>query len=162
MSDGKHLLIPKIEHGVVIDHIPAGLGIAVLEVVQSHDELHDVTTAVGLNLESHKLGRKDMVKLQHPELSAELIQHISLIAPGATIKRVRDFQVDKRYVVALPQELDNLVRCLNPNCITNSEKGVRTKFTCVDPTLRLFRCSYCERAFELRYLERIRKSASSR
>jgi aspartate carbamoyltransferase regulatory subunit len=153
--DAKHLLIPKIENGIVIDHIPAGLGVAILEILQAHDELRGVTTAVGLNLSSHKLGQKDMIKIWQGELSEHLVQHISLIAPGATIKRVRDFAVDKKYVVSLPTQLDNLVRCLNPNCMTNVEKGVRTRFVRIDEARRLFRCAYCERVFGLQRLEPI-------
>ncbi|MFH1807485.1 MAG: aspartate carbamoyltransferase regulatory subunit [Pseudomonadota bacterium] len=153
--DAKHLLIPKIENGTVIDHIPAGLGVAILEILQAHDDLNEITTAVGLNLSSSKMGRKDMIKLWQAELSEHLVQHLSLIAPGATIKRVRDFQVDKRYVVSLPALLDNLVRCLNPNCMTNVEKAVRTRFCRVDEERRLYRCAYCERVFRLQHLEPI-------
>lgn len=153
--DAKHLLIPKIENGIVIDHIPVGRGVAVLEILQAHDEMQGVTTAVGLNLSSNKLGRKDMIKLWQGDLSDHLVQHISLVAPGATIKRVRDFAVDKKYVVSLPAALDHLVRCLNPNCMTNVESGVRTRFVRVDEARRLYRCAYCERVFGLQRLEPI-------
>lgn len=160
MSD-KHLLIPKIEDGIVIDHIPAGLGTAVLGILQDHAELRGTTTAVGLGLPSARLGRKDMIKLWSRDIPDHVVQHISLVAPGATVKRVRGFAVDKRYVVALPRELVDMVRCFNPNCITNVEPGAPTRFRCVDETARLFRCAYCEKVFPLAQLERIRAAPAS-
>ncbi len=150
--DKTTLLIPKIENGIVIDHIPAGQGLQVLEVLSGHDEIREATVAVGINLVSAKLGRKDVVKLWQPDLPRPILQHIALVAPGASIKRVRDYQVDKKYRVELPEVLDNLVRCRNPSCMTNVEAGVATRFICVDCERRRFKCAYCERQFDLRRL----------
>jgi len=146
----KHLLIPKIEDGVVIDHIPAGLGPRVAEILCGAPGLEGAMVSLGLNYGSTKLGRKDMVKLHEQRLPEGVAEQISLVAPGATIKRVEGFAVVERLVLAPPQTIVGLARCRNPNCVANTEAGVVTRFRAVDAECRTYRCAFCERAFQLR------------
>ncbi len=154
MDDKRTLLIPKIEDGIVIDHIPAGLGTPLLELLRKYSGLKDEIFSVGLNYKSDKLGRKDMVKIGVSELPKRALQEISIIAPGVSIKGITDFAVDKRYVLHMPDEIVDLVKCKNPNCITNSERKLESRFTCIRRDLALYRCGHCERVFELDKLER--------
>ena len=154
MHDRKLLLIPKIEDGIVIDHIPAGLGTPLLELLRKFSELKDSIFSVGLNYNSDKLGRKDMVKIGVRELPERALQEISIIAPGVSIKGITDYEVNKRYTLHMPDDIVGLVRCKNPNCITNFERKLETRFTCVKRELALYRCGHCERVFELDKLER--------
>lgn len=153
MDDRRTLLIPKIENGIVIDHIPAGLGTPLLDLLRDYAELKDRVFSVGLNYNSDKLGRKDMVKIGARELPQRALQEISIIAPGVSIKRITDYEVDKRYTLNMPDSIADLVKCKNPNCITNSERKAETRFTCIAPELALYRCGHCERVFELDKLE---------
>ena len=57
------LLIPKIELGIVVDHIPAGQGPKILDIIFQHEEMKDVAVTLGLNYDSKKLGKKDLIKL---------------------------------------------------------------------------------------------------
>jgi aspartate carbamoyltransferase regulatory subunit len=153
-------IIPKIENGVVIDHIPAGIGPRLLEVVRATPGMDTVVMSLGLNFPSTRLGRKDMLKVHTGELPDRVVQHLSLVAPGITIKRVRDFGVDRRYVVTPPQVVRGLARCRNPNCLSNHEAGVEPRFEAVifapesDPwATPRYRCVFCERVFAMQELE---------
>jgi aspartate carbamoyltransferase regulatory subunit len=148
----KHLLIPKIEAGVVIDHIPAGLGPKVAEIICGAPGLTDAMVSLGLNYGSTKLGRKDMVKLHERPLPEAVLAQISLVAPGVTIKRIEDYAVVEKVVLHPPPLIVGLARCRNPNCVANTEAGVVTRFVAVDPEARTYRCAFCERAFKLRDL----------
>lgn len=150
----RHLLIPKIEFGVVIDHIPAGLGICVLEILEAHMDLSDCPVSVGINYDSTSQGKKDLLKIQTEDLPDKVLSLISLVSPGVTIKRVRNFRVDKKYQLHPPAELENVVRCLNPKCISNNTTPVHTHFRRLDGDSCVFRCMYCERVFKTGELSR--------
>ncbi|MBD3224257.1 MAG: aspartate carbamoyltransferase regulatory subunit [Caldithrix sp.] len=154
MKDSENvMLIPKIKLGIVIDHIPAGDGIKVLEIITRHEEMHEVVVSLGQNYKSKKLGRKDLIKLQMDYLSPEIIQHISLVVPGVTIKAVKNYDVHSKVVAHPPKEIKNLLVCKNPNCVTNLESHIESYFTAVDKEIKTVKCYYCERVFELHALE---------
>ncbi len=149
----KTLRIPKIDLGIVIDHIPAGRGVKVLEIISKYEEMKDVVVSLGLNYDSRKLGKKDLIKLQLEFLSQEIIQHISIVAPGITIKSIKGYKVYSKVVVKPPQEIKNLLICKNPNCITNVEKHIPTIFRAIDKEAKQVKCQYCERIFDLNELQ---------
>ncbi|MBI5543248.1 MAG: aspartate carbamoyltransferase regulatory subunit [Deltaproteobacteria bacterium] len=149
------LHIPKIEKGTVIDHIPAGFGLKILAIIHRYPEMTEVVATVGLNYPSSKLGRKDLIKLETEELPARVLQHIAVVCAGVSIKRVKNYQVDKKIVVALPELMVGQARCRNPSCITQFERDVVTRFRCVDAESQRFRCAFCERIFPLNELELI-------
>ncbi|HEY3446455.1 MAG TPA: aspartate carbamoyltransferase regulatory subunit [Myxococcales bacterium] len=149
----KHLLIPKIEDGIVIDHIPSGFGLRILEVIHRYAEMTSTVGTVGLNYTSSKLGKKDMIKLSAEELPAPVLQHISMVCPGVTIKRIKNYQVDKKFTISLPDVMIGLARCRNPSCVTHHERDVVTRFRCVDAASQRYKCAFCERIFALKELE---------
>lgn len=151
----KHLLIPKIEQGIVIDHIPAGFGLRILEAIHRYPEMTSMVASVGLNYTSSKLGKKDMIKLGAEELPAPVLQHISMVCPGVTIKRIKDFKVDKKFTISLPEVMVGLARCRNPGCVTHHERDVVSRFRCVDSGAKRYKCAFCERTFALDELELI-------
>ncbi|MFQ5801042.1 MAG: aspartate carbamoyltransferase regulatory subunit, partial [Candidatus Hydrothermarchaeales archaeon] len=72
---------------------------------------------------------------------------ISLISPNATINIIREEKVFRKKKVSLPEVIEGVVRCANPNCITATEYVVsRFRVERKDP-IRL-RCLYCERVME--------------
>lgn len=149
----KHLLIPKIESGVVIDHISAGQGPRIVEIIHAHPGLEKAMISLGLNYGSTKQGRKDMVKVHEHPLPATVLEQIALVSPGVTIKRVEDFDVVERIVLQPPRTILGMGQCRNPNCVTNTEAAVTTRFVAVDPPARKFRCCFCERVFRLRDMQ---------
>jgi aspartate carbamoyltransferase regulatory subunit len=144
------LQVPAIEHGTVIDHIPSHVTLTVVKILS---DLEDLVT-IGINLSSHVLGKKGVVKIANRKLSPDELAKIAIIAPRATLSIIESFEVVKKYTVAAPEVVTGLVRCANPNCITNHER-VATRFDVSktdDGNLRL-RCFYCERAYNQGELE---------
>ena len=139
------LLIPKIERGFVIDHIPAGLGVPAMALIGRRPELEDAVVTLGLNYRSTRMGRKDMIKLQAESLPPRLLQMLALVSPGITIKRIANFEVVEKVVIQVPELFENLARCINPNCITNAEPHVGTRFKRLESGSRHFKCAHCER-----------------
>jgi aspartate carbamoyltransferase regulatory subunit len=89
------LLISPIRNGTVIDHITAGEALNVLKIIGitgSTVELLSVAT----NVESEKMGRKDVVKIGNRELSKEEVDRIALIAPRVSINIIRTIRYTRR------------------------------------------------------------------
>jgi len=59
----EELLVSKIENGTVIDHIPAGRALTVLRILGISGK-EGLRVALVMNVESKKLGKKDIVKIE--------------------------------------------------------------------------------------------------
>ncbi len=144
----KELRVLPIKNGTVIDHIPGGQALNVLKILGINTRT-DAVVSVIMNVRSKKMGRKDIVKVEDRELKPEEVDKIALIAPNATINIIRDSEVTEKHSVYLPKSIEGIIRCANPNCISNVEKEpVMSKFITVSENPPLFRCFYCERIIE--------------
>jgi aspartate carbamoyltransferase regulatory subunit len=145
----RELIVSKIENGTVIDHIPAGRALTVLRVLGITGK-EGVRVALVMNVESGKLGRKDIVKIEGRELTPEEVNIISAVAPTATINIIRNFEVVKKFKVSPPEVIKGRFRCKNPTCITNAPREpVEPTFYLVKREPPLFVCAYCGRYHEL-------------
>jgi aspartate carbamoyltransferase regulatory subunit len=145
----RELIVSKIEHGTVIDHIPAGRALAVLRVLGITGR-EGVRVALVMNVESGKLGKKDIVKIEGRELTPEEVNIISAVAPTATINIVRSFEVVKKFKVSPPEVVRGRFKCKNPTCVTNAPREpVEPAFYLVRKEPPLFVCAYCGRYHEL-------------
>ncbi len=133
--------IDAIRHGTVIDHLNPGTALEVMKVLGIQDT--GVVT-IGMNLESRKFSSKDIVKLENKELTQNEINKLTLISPHAKISIIHGYKVVKKFNVHLPKEIEGIVKCRNPKCITNSEPA-KTKFYVVSSSPLRIRCHYCER-----------------
>lgn len=141
----QELLVRKIKDGTVIDHIPAGMALHVLRILRITGKEGNRISIV-INTDSRKLRLKDIVKIEGRELSAEEVNTIALIAPTATINIIRNYEVVMKYKVEVPPFIEGIVKCSNPNCITNQDReGAVAKFEvrCREPLI--LKCVYCER-----------------
>jgi len=144
----KELRVLPIKSGTVIDHIKAGQALNVLKILEINAKT-DAVLSVVMNVRSKKMGRKDIVKVEGRELKPEEVDKIALIAPNATINIIRDSEVTAKHKVYLPKSIEGIIRCANPNCISNAEKEpVMSKFITMSENPPLFRCFYCERIIE--------------
>lgn len=141
----KELRVKKIKKGTVIDHISAGQALNVLKILGIERLEPRATVTVAINVPSSKIGYKDILKVEGLELRGEDIDKISLIAPEATINIIRDYEVIDKKKVEIPKVIEGILRCANPNCITNHEV-VKTKFIVENKKPIKLRCYYCERA----------------
>jgi len=139
------LLVRKIKDGTVIDHIPAGNALRVIRVLGISGR-EGVRVSIIMNTDSIKLGKKDIIKVEGRELSMDEVNIISLIAPTATINIIRDYRVVSKKNVEIPNKIENIVKCANPNCITNQEReNIKPVFTVVSKDPILLQCEYCGR-----------------
>lgn len=146
------LLVQKIRHGTVIDHIPAGRALMVLRILGITGR-EGARVALVMNVDSKKLGRKDIVKIEGRELTPDEVDVISAVAPTATINIIRDYEVVAKYKVKPPEVVRGRFRCRNPNCITNQHREpVKPAFILVKKEPPTFACWYCGRYHTLEEL----------
>lgn len=130
--------IDSIENGYVIDHIPAGKGMQIYNVL-SLDKLN-CQVAIITNAKSQKNDVKDIIKINElVELDLDIIAYI---APEATVNVIKDSQRIDKKLLSLPKEIKNIVKCPNPRCISNNE-DIDHIFKLTDDK-GTYRCIYCE------------------
>jgi len=143
----KELKIQPIRNGTVIDHITPGNALKVLKILKIPENVSDSIVSAVMNVES-KRGRKDIVKIENRELKASEVDKIALIAPNATINIIRDYEVAEKHHVVVPDEIVGIVKCANPNCISNSKEPIQPRFIVKSREPLRIKCFYCERELE--------------
>ena len=145
----EELRIRKIRDETVIDHITAGYALSVLRILGITGR-EGFVVSIAMNVPSKKLGKKDIVKVEGRELKAEEVNKIALIAPRATINIIKDYAVVKKIRVNLPEEIEDIVKCRNPTCITNSPREpIKPKFKVISREPVKLRCMYCNTTIEI-------------
>lgn len=145
MSDKrKELIVSAISNGTVIDHIPTDRVFQVIKIL-GLDQLSN-PLYFGVNLESKKFGSKGIIKVSDKFFEHEEINKIALVAPSATLIEIRDYEVVAKHDVTIPETVDKIVKCVNPNCITNKEE-VATHFNVIydENNVMKLSCRYCEK-----------------
>lgn len=139
----KELKVSAIENGTVIDHIPSKSLFKVIKILNLDDSEDQIL--FGTNLDSKKYGKKGIIKVGNKYFESDEINKIALVAPTATLIVIHDYKVAEKTNVEIPDYIEKIVRCFNPNCITNHE-NIPTKFDVIknEDILKL-RCHYCEK-----------------
>ncbi|MGC8542475.1 MAG: aspartate carbamoyltransferase regulatory subunit [Vulcanisaeta sp.] len=154
MSSKKELIISKIRDGVVIDHIPAGRALVVLRLLGISGR-EGFRVALVMNVESRKLGTKDIVKIEGRELTKDELNLVALVAPTATVNIIRDYDVISKFKVVVPEVIEGLIKCKNPRCITNQQREpIRSRFRVVSRDPLKMVCEYCGTIHELNDIEK--------
>jgi aspartate carbamoyltransferase regulatory subunit len=151
-SDNHSLQVKALENGTVIDHIPQGVVQRVLSILGLEDCTEQIY--MGANLESKKMGKKGIIKVANHFFEQEDIDKLGLIAPTATVIEIRDYEIKNKTRVVIPNEVQKIVKCFNPKCITNKE-AVTTKFYVIDKEDLKLRCHYCEKITARKNIEYI-------
>jgi aspartate carbamoyltransferase regulatory subunit len=146
----KELKVIPIINGTVIDHITAGKALNVLKILNiTPGRGTEEVVSMVMNVKSEKMGKKDIVKVENRELRTEEVDKIALIAPNATINIIRSSEVVEKHNVYLPKTIEGILKCANPNCISNTNEPVISKFIISPDPRPRFRCFYCERIMEI-------------
>lgn len=133
------LKITGIDKGIVIDHITEGLGYKIFKELKLH-KVHSKTALI-LNVESNKLGKKDIIKIDNViDLNLEVL---GLIDPDLTITIINGGQIIEKKKIQLPKHVKGILTCKNPRCITSVESVEDTKFYLVDAKKKEYRCEFC-------------------
>ena len=132
--------IAPIRNGTVIDHITAGRGKEIYNLLNlSH---LDCMVALITNASSVKMGRKDIIKI-NGDFPVDL-NVIAYVDPKATINIIKDGVLVEKKALQTPQKLVNVVKCQNPRCITSTEQELDHVFVLTEPENGVYRCIYCE------------------
>lgn len=132
--------IDAIRNGIVIDHITAGLGMKLYDLLGL--EALNCSVAIIKNVNSPKLGRKDIIKIDADiPLNLDVIGYVD---PGATVNRICNGVTIEKKKLELPERLTNVLYCKNPRCITSTEQELKHIFKLTDRKNRVYRCLYCE------------------
>lgn len=151
MADIKReLQVAALENGTVIDHIPSDQLFKVVYLLHLDEITSRIT--IGNNLISNRIGKKGIIKIADKFFEECEINRISLIAPTVKLNIIRDFEVIEKKSVTLPDQLTNIIKCANPNCITNNEP-TGTRFHVIDKQKVIVKCHYCERVAEKEDIE---------
>ncbi|MGF1586972.1 MAG: aspartate carbamoyltransferase regulatory subunit [Bacteroidales bacterium] len=141
-KDIKQLKVSAIRNGTVIDHIPANNLFKVINIL-SLDHIDNQIT-FGTNLESKRLGSKAIIKISDKFFIDEEINRIALAAPQAKLNIIREYKVEEKKEVIVPDEFSGIVKCVNPKCITNNDQ-VKPKFRVISKSDVSLKCHYCEK-----------------
>ncbi len=148
----EQLTVGRIENGTVIDRIPNGRALHIMKIIGVKNN-HPAIVSVAMNVPSRKLGKKDIVKVEDKELKDEETNKIALIAPRARINIIRGGKVIQKKDVKLSKEVEGVIRCANPNCVTNQREPVRSRFTVESENPIELRCYFCERKMNQKKVE---------
>jgi len=140
----KEFKVMPIKNGTAIDHINPGMALRVLKIL-GITGTNEAIISVAMNVPSGKCERKDIVKIENRELEQQEINKIALIAPNATFNIIRNFNVDKKHRVEIPDLIEGIVKCENSNCISNRSEPIVPKCIVTSKTPVALKCFYCDR-----------------
>jgi len=161
MGEEAKLKIPKIKKGTVIDHIDAGYALTIMDVIELGETQNLMT--IGVNIESKKYGKKDIVKVENVFLTETQMQQISIIAPNASISLIEGFNVIKKIRLELPKVIKKLIKCPSNTCISNSEKEpIDSEFNVLNEKPLKIQCVYCDRILKLDQLVFIKRKSEKK
>lgn len=137
------LQVSKIKDGTVIDHIQSDLTFRLLKLLDLKEWKNVVS--VSFNLKSEKLGKKGLIKIENKELTKNQLEKIAIIAPSCTVNLISDYKVANKYKLEIPEIIHGVIKCSNPNCITNHEPSALTRFKKLKESPIVIHCTYCEK-----------------
>ena len=116
--------IDAIQNGIVIDHITAGLGMKLYDLLGL--EKLDCSVAIIKNVHSVKLGRKDIIKID-ADIPVNL-DVIGYVDPGVSVNIIRGGELVEKRSIDMPETLTNVIHV----------------FKLTDRKNKVYRCLYCE------------------
>lgn len=145
LGDKNDLRIKAIENGTVIDHITPGQALNVLNILGVGEHFTS-TVSVVMNAGGSR-GDKDVVKIEGRELTEKEVDALSLLSPNATVNIIRNYEVVQKRHIQTPEFVCGIVKCINPNCITNSSEPIESRFAVTENEgthQLILRCVFCE------------------
>ena len=139
------LEITSIKDGIVIDHIRAGLGMKIYELLDLEDL--DSEIAIILNASSTRFGKKDILKIAN-NIKINL-DAVSIIDPTATVNIIKDEKVIEKLELKLPEKAVDILTCQNPKCVSTSERAVESEFSLIDEEEKTYKCDYCGHIYDV-------------
>ena len=132
--------INSIKRGIVIDHIKAGVGLKIFNYLGL--DKAEFTVALIMNAPSGKLGRKDIIKIEN-EIDIDYTV-LGFIDPNITIDIITGEKIESKIKLKLPDNVENIIKCINPRCITSTEQEIQHSFYLSNREKGEYRCMYCD------------------
>ena len=134
--------VTSIQNGIIIDHVPAGTALKVLEYLKIDPA--KTKLALIMNTDSHMFGTKDIIKIEREEEAETIaLAVLGLVARTATVGIVRGGKIVEKKQPTLPEHVVNIIKCVNPRCVTTTEPAVQM-FHLVHSDRQEYRCDYCD------------------
>ena len=132
--------VDSIKNGIVIDHITAGKGMKLYNLL-GLDSL-ECSVALIKNVPSKKTGTKDIIKIDTEfTIDTDILGYVD---PNVTVNVIKDGKIIEKKNIELPKELNNVLFCKNPRCITATEQEIVHTFRLTDKENQVYRCIYCD------------------
>ena len=138
-----NLKITTINKGIVIDHIKAGKGLQIFDLLKLSET--DFTVALIMNASSNKLGRKDIIKIEGV-IDIDLTM-LGFLDSKMTVNIIEDEVIIDKIKLTLPQKLEGIISCKNPRCITREERDAVHRFVLLDKEKGTYKCDYCDNIY---------------
>lgn len=142
-NEPKEIKVAALRNGTVIDHIRSIETYKVFEMLGLDSEKDIVIFAT--NLPSKKMKTKGIIKVAERKLSKDEYNKIAIISPEATISIIKAYKIREKTNVKIPQEIRGVIKCSNPNCVTNVER-LQQHFKVISNKPLTVKCEYCERS----------------
>ena len=134
--------VTSIQNGIIIDHVPAGTALKVLEYLKIDPA--KTKLALIMNTDSHMFGTKDIIKIESEEEAETIdLDVLGLVARTGTVCIVRGGKIVEKKQPTLPEHVVNIIKCVNPRCVTTTEPAVQM-FHLVHSDRQEYRCDYCD------------------
>ncbi len=134
------MTVDAIQNGIVIDHIAAGEGMKIYDLLGLSSR--GTPVAIMMHVSSGKMGQKDIIKIDGNEpINYDVIGYVD---PGATVNVIREGNLVEKKRPGLPKKLVNVIHCKNPRCISTCEQELDQVFLLTDEKEKEYRCAYCE------------------
>ena len=146
------LIVRRIKDGTVIDHIDQGKGLRVLEALDMDGSEGNVIT-VALNVPSGKSKKKDMIKVENKYLENDDTNKLAVIAPNSTVNIIKNYKLVEKRRVSLPNKIERIFKCSNPDCVTNSTEYIESTMDVIDKSGLVLKCRYCSRILDVNKLK---------
>ena len=141
------LTVGRIAEGFVLDHIEAGKSMEIYKYL--HLDKLDCCVAIIKNAKSNKMGKKDIMKIECPIDFMDL-DILGFIDHNITVNIIENGEIISKKPLTLPKKIKNVIRCMNPRCITSIEQGLDHVFVLTDEENQVYRCQYCEEKYNRR------------
>ncbi|OLS19361.1 MAG: Aspartate carbamoyltransferase regulatory chain [Candidatus Heimdallarchaeota archaeon LC_3] len=153
--DANQLVIDRISNGIVVDHMPAGMALAVLKILGAEKQEflnkgNIIAVAINVRTLKRPEQRKDVLKIQNFKMQKIDEVRLGLLVPGSTVNIIQDYSILEKKQITLPRYIEGL-NCPSSSCITNERENTKKTFDIVylENQKGYLRCRYCEEAFIL-------------
>lgn len=136
--------VTSIQNGIIIDHVPAGTSLKVLEYLKIDPA--KTKLALIMNADSKRYGSKDIIKIEDDkDIDLDVL---GFVARQATVDVVRGGKIVERSSRTCPS-IVGVISCVNPRCVTTAEPGIKQMFHLVHSERLEYRCDYCDEEAKL-------------